>query len=291
MSTTLNRHLTAFALSAALVMPASAQDRPLPDSAPFLANARAHLKTDRTLLTQYTYLERRRQIHLSKLAKVEPGPEQVFEVYPGLTPDETYRRLIETGGKRRDPKELEQSDATHRAHVLDQLRQRDHESAADRERRVQRAEKELRDEQLTIEDVFRVLTFTLTARQLRDGRETIVVEFAPQPNAVPRTDNGRIMKKVKGRAWVSEDDYEVAGVEVEMLEDLSLGLFLGKLYKGTTASFTRVKINNEVWLPAEAHFHGLGRALVRKFSIDTVVQYSAYQKFSVNTDTVFTTPR
>ena len=99
------------------------------------------------------------------------------------------------------------------------------------------------------------------------------------------------MKKIKGRAWISEDDYQVARVQIEMLDDLSIRGFLGKLYKGTTASFERRKINDEVWLPAEARFNGSGRALVRKFHIDTVIEYSNYRKFSVQTDTEFALPK
>ena len=34
-----------------------------------------------------------------------------------------------------------------------------------------------------------------------------------------------------------------------------------------------------------------GRALVRKFHIDEVVQYSDYRKFSVETDTTFALPK
>jgi hypothetical protein len=107
-----------------------------------LTNVRAHLRTDRRLLSQYTYLERRREIGLTKLGKVELGPEKVFQVYPGLDPDDTYRR-----------------------------------------------------------------------------------------------------------------------------------------------------INNEVWLPAEARFNASGRALVRKFHVESVVEYSDYKKFSVETDTAFKLPK
>jgi len=50
-------------------------------------------------------------------------------------------------------------------------------------------------------------------------------------------------------------------------------------------------VNDEIWLPAEMRFNGSGRALVRKFRIENVVQYSDYRKFSVETDTTFTIPQ
>jgi hypothetical protein len=127
-------------------------------------------------------------------------------------------------------------------------------------------------------------------RRPLDGRSTIVVDFSPRANAAPTTSAGKMMKKAKGRAWISEDDYEIARVDVEILDDISIGLVLGKLYKGTTAAFTRRKVNDEIWLPAQMRFNGTGRALVRKFRLDTVVEYSDYRKFSVDTDTTFATP-
>jgi len=269
----------------------AAQDRPLPDPPTFLAQVRAHLRTDRTLLSQYTYLERRRDIHMSKLGKVELGVDQVLQVYPGLDPADTYRRLIQVDGKPRDPRELENEDRKHQKHVLDELHKREHESAADRTRREQRAAKERRDEEETLDDLMRVYAFALVERQVRDGRAMIVVSFTPKPDAAPKTDDGKLMRKIRGRAWVSESDQQVARVEFEMLEDLSLGVVLGKLYKGTTGSAERRKVNNEVWLPSEARFNGSGRALVRKFHLETVVEFSDYKKFSVDTDTAFKIPK
>jgi hypothetical protein len=282
----------AFGTVASLALSAwAAQDRPLPEASSFLAQTRERLRMDRTVLSQYTYLERRREIRLTNLGMVELGPQEVLEVYPGLDPADTYRRLIEVDGKPRDAKELEAEDRKHQARVLEAFRKREHESPADRAKREQRAAKDRREEAETLDDLTRVFTFTLVERQVRDGQPMIVVAFTPRPDAAPKTDDGQIMKKVKGRAWVSERDHQVARVEFEMLEDVAFGLFLGKVYKGTTASIERRRVNDEVWLPSEIRFKGSGRALVRKFQIETVMQFSNYKKFSVATDTAFKLPK
>jgi hypothetical protein len=269
----------------------AAQDRPLPEASAFLAHARANLRTDRLLLSQYTYLERRREIRLTKLGKVELGAEQVLQVYPGVDPADTYRRLVEVDGRPRDPRELETEDRKHQKHVLDARQKRERESAAERAKRGLREAKVRRDEEETLDDLMRVYTFTLVERQVRDGGPMILVAFFPRPDGEPKTDQGRLMQKVKGRAWVTETDYQVARVEFEMLEDLSLGLVLGKLYKGTTGSVDRRKVNDEVWLPAEMRFNGSGRALVRRFHLESVVEFSDYKKFSVDTDATFRVPK
>jgi hypothetical protein len=282
--------LTAVLVSAA-VGHAAAQQRPLPDPETFLAQARVHLKTDRQLLSQYTFLERETKIGLSKFGKVTTGPVQLFQVYPGLEPDDTYRRLIEVDGKPRDPAELEKDDRRRQKHVLDELEKRQHESAAERERRLQRETKEHHQDEETLDDLLRVYQLTLVERQTIDGRPVIVVDFVPRPNAAPKTDDGKDMMKVKGRAWIAEDDYQIVRVSVEVIKDFSVGWFVGRLYAGTTASYERRKINDEIWLPWRLRINAAGRALFRKFHIDTLTEYSDYRKFSVQTDTEFRNDR
>jgi len=276
----------AILLSAAIGRPI-AQDRPLPNAELFLAQARAHLQTDRQLLSQYTYLQRETKIHLSKFGTLTTGPVQVFQVYPGLEPDDTYRRLIEVDGKPRDPEELAKEDRRRQKHVLDQLDRRRHEDAAAREQRLQQEAKEHHQDEETLDDLLRVYQFTLVERQVLEGHPVIVIDFVPRPNAAPKTSDGKDMTKVKGRAWVAEDDYQIVRVSVEVLKDFSVAWLLGRLYAGTTASYERRKVNNEIWLPSRLRINAAGRAFIRKSHIDTVTEYSDYRKFSVQTDTEF----
>jgi hypothetical protein len=268
-----------------------AQDRPLPDPAVLSARVRANVRSDRELQSHYTYLERRADIQVSKLGKVSTGPSKLYQVYPGAEEIKTYRRLIEVDGKPVSKAELDEQDRERRREVLDEAARRAHESPRDREKRLARREQARRDEQQVIDDLFQIYSFTIVGRQSIDGHSAIAVDFVPKANVVPRTDEGQLMKKIKGRVWVSEDDYQVARVQAEMLDDISVLGFLGKLYKGTTASFQRRKVNNEIWLPFEARFDGTGRALIRKFRVGTVIQYSNYQRFSVETDTTFALPK
>ena len=267
-----------------------AQEQPLPDLAVLAAKVRANVRSDRQLLSQYTYLERRADVRVSKLAKVSIGPVKVYQVYPGADDIETYRRLIEVDGKPVSKAEIDKQDRERQREVTDAVAKREHESPRDREKRMARHERARREEEQVIDELFEVYTFTLVGRQSIDGHPAIAVDFVPNAHIAPKTDEGKLMKKVKGRVWVSEDDYQVARVQAEMLEDISVLGFLGKLYKGTTASFERRKINDEIWLPAEARFDGSGRAFIRKFQVGSVVQYSDYRKFSVETDTTFTLP-
>ena len=282
--------IVAVGLGAGAMSPA-AQDRPLPAPDVFLANVRAHLRTDRTLLSQYTYLQRSRDLHFTKTGKIAPGAEKLYQVYPGLHPRERYERLMAVDGKPRAPSELAADDLKHQKRVLDDLAKRERESAGDHEKRLKADAKQLREEQDEVDDVFQVYDFRLVERQSIAGQPMIVVDFSPKPGAAPKTDDGKMLTKAKGRAWVSEDDYELARLEAEMIADVPVGLFLAKLYKGTTISVDRRKVNGEVWLPARVRLNLSGRALVRKFSVESVIEFSDYRKFSVETGETFKVPK
>jgi hypothetical protein len=290
MPQTTTRWAAAALLALLAATPSLAQNQPLPEPEPFLAQARAQLQANRELLSQYTYHQREAELHLSKLGKLTTGPVKVYEIYPGLDPEDTYRRLIEVDGKPRDRNELEKEDRKHQKHVLEELDKRNHEDAGAREARLRREAKARREIEEWIDDLFRVYTFALVGRQTIGGHSTIVVDFTPRQDAVPKSDEGRDLKKVRGRAWVNEQDHQLARVEIEVLDDFSVKGFLAKLYKGTTASYERRQVNNEVWLPAEIRLNLLGRALVRKFHIETVIEYSDYRKFAVKTDSEFALP-
>jgi hypothetical protein len=95
------------------------------------------------------------------------------------------------------------------------------------------------------------------------------------------------MSKVRGRAWVAESDYELVRVNVEVLKDFGVAWSFGKIYSGSTASYERTKINDEVWLPSRLQIKAAGRVLIRRFQVESVTEYSNYRKFSVQTDTDF----
>ena len=258
---------------AAAVASLRGQERPLPDLQQFLQDARAHLHTDSELLSQYTYLQRSADLHVSIFGKVSTGPVKVFQVYPGVGPNDTYRKLVEVDGRPVPRAEQDKQDRERQKKVLEALDRRAHESARDREKRLERRDKRRREREQVIDDLFRVYAFTMVGRQTLAGRSVIAIDFAPKPYASPVTDEGKLMKKAKGRVWISEDDDQVARVEALMLDDVSVAGFLFKLYKGTTVSFERRKVNDEVWLPAEMRLTGSGRALIRRFRVATVIQY------------------
>jgi len=273
----------------ALAIAHPAAQPPAQDAGELIRKVREHLHLDRELQTQYTYLEKRRDVKVSKLGKVTVGPVRTFEVYPGDRPGRTYKRLIEIDGQRLAPTELERRDGEHRQAVLAGVEREKNESAADRAKRQQKEADEKREERQIIDDGFAVYDIKLVGQETRDGCQMTIAALTPSPNAQTRTERGCYFKKFKGQAWVCREDYQVARVEMEAIDDITIGWgLLGRVNEGSKFTFTRKKVNGEIWLPAEAKFDASGKTLLfRKFQLFTVTSYSDYKKFNVETSTTY----
>lgn len=262
--------------------PASA---PLPDLTTFEADVKARLRTDRALQAQYTFLERTNEIQIGKLGKVSVGATKLYEVYPSPDPGNTYKRLLAVNGTPISAAELARNDAKHRQDVEDRL----NESPVERARRAREAADDLRQEHEDIEEIFRLYDIRLVRRETLNGYPTVVGTLEPRPQYRPRTDDGRMMKRFRARVWVHEQDFQVVKVDLEAVEDVTLGWgVIGRLHKGARITLERRKVNGEVWLPARMCITGTGRSLIfRSFDIDAVTDWSDYKKFGVKTDETF----
>jgi hypothetical protein len=263
----------------------AAQDRPLPDPKAFGAEVRRRVLTDRELQSQYTYIEKREEVSVSKLGKVSAGPVKTYEVYPSVERGNTYKRLIAVNGEPVPPAELERQDRVHREDVLREAAKRERESPDDRERRLRKEAKEQAEWNRTLDEVFDAYDIRLVGRETLNGHVTVVATLDPRPNHRPRTDAGKWMKKLRARVWISESDHQVVKAVAHVIDDVKFGWgVIGRLHAGTVAEFERTKVNNEVWLPARVEIKGTGRALLRRFTLNTLTVYSDYRKFNVSTE-------
>ena len=100
-----------------------------------------------------------------------------------------------------------------------------------------------------------------------------------------------MLGKLRGRAWFGEHDHELIDLQAHLTDDISFGLgILAKLNEGAQMSFRRHKVNDEIWLPGQAHFTGTGRLLLFKgLRVDVTEEFSEYKKFTVETSVKYTT--
>ena len=249
-----------------------------------------HLATDEERQSGYTFIERRIEQKLDGSGRTKEETVKVFEVYPGLPGEERYRRLVEENGRPVPPARLAKQDRERREDAeeyAETLTNVSRQKAAARE-----YEKARREYQAAVDDLFRIYDIRMIRREPIDGHATIFATLTPKRSVKPLTDDGKIMRHFKARAWISESDYELVRVEIEALDDLSFGLgLLARIHKGTTATYQRRKVNDEIWLPAQVTWTASARVLLlRRLRLRGVAEFSGYRKFTVDTSTTYTNP-
>jgi hypothetical protein len=253
------------------------------DTRAFLEEVKANLRSDSALLEQYTFIETYTERRLDGKGTVKKALVETYEVYPSVEPRKLYRRLVARDGQPLSEKELAERDRKQEAKIA----RREQRLAAENEAaRAKREEESQRKERAVIDEVWLMDEFRIVAREVVDGRPTIVIEFEPRPGFKPVTEGGKVIQKFAGRAWVDEQDRQLVRLETRLVDSLGVGpARVARLQKGSTAYFQRRKINGEIWLPAEARFTGKARVLlVFGGGLDVIARYDDYRKFSVGTD-------
>jgi hypothetical protein len=227
----------------------------------------------------YTYKERRTDIHTNPFGKLGTDGTSLFEVYPSPTRRLLYRRLVERNGKPVSEDELAEQDREYRARVSEVIRER---AASTSDQQFLGAESEAARQrgQRAIEDVIETLQFQLKGRATHEGVTAIVVTFAPKPQARPQTRQGRTAQKFAGTIWVNEAALEVMRVEAKSIDDITYGGGLvARLGEGTTATVTRRRMADDVWMPTALSLSGSGRAvLFRRLVVDYSIEWFDYRR-------------
>jgi hypothetical protein len=286
------RRALAFSLAAALGFTSvAAQDRPLPEAEPFLREVRNHLQPDEERQSGYMYVEKRRELKLDKTGRSTKETVKVLETYPGFPGEERWHRLVMEDGKPVSPEELAKQDRARAKKAQEYVRRLEREGDKVRREQAREREKEHRETAEVIDEIFRVYEVEMLGREALEGHDTIAFALTPRPSAKPRTRDGKIMKNFTVRAWVSESDYELVRLDIEAIDTVSFGLgLLARVHKGSRASFTRRKVNNEVWLPASASYTASARiGLIKVMRVGGTSEFSDYRKFTVGTSTTYTT--
>jgi hypothetical protein len=283
--------MRALILASLLVAAPLPQERPLPDFNTFAAEVKKHLATDEERQSGYVFNERRLEQKVNAAGRVTDESTKIYEVYPGLPGEDRYRRLIEENGRPIPPDDLVRQDTRRRKTAEEYARKQA--IASERQKEARELNKARQEYGAAVEDIFRVFDIQMLRREQIEGLDTIVATLTPRRDARPQTDDGRVMRHFKARAWISEADYELVRVEIEAIDNLSFGLgLLARVHKGTVATYQRRKVNGETWLPLEVTWTASGRVLLlRRLRLRGVSQFSNYRRYSVDTSTTIGAPR
>jgi len=271
----------------------SAQERPLPDQNGFLQEARKHLQTDSALQSSYSYIETRREQKLDGNGHPTSETVKVFESYPGLPGERRWERLISENGKPVPAGKLEEQDRERQKKAEEVARDMTTAPAQTHAKQMNEWEKSRRETAEAVDEIFRVFDIRMLGRESIEGYDTIAFSLTPRRDAKPRTREGGVMRHFSVKAWVSESDHELVKLEAQAIETVPFGLGLvARMHEGSRLAFQRRLVNGEVWLPAVVTYSGSARVgLIKVIRRGGVSEYSNYRKFTVDTNTTYSTPK
>lgn len=228
------------------------ETRPLPEPGPFFDAVRENLAKSQRQQNGYAYRERRTDLHTNPFGRMGTGGTRVFEVVPAPDGQSLTRRLVQ-----RDDRPVADAD----------------------EERINITPRRPGSPARGVDDVVRVLEFSIARRERIGGRPFVVVDFTPRPDVKPATRQGRMARAFKGSLWVDEGAMEVARVEATAVDDISYGFGLvARVRKGATASARREPVEGGIWLPTSLRFQGEGRAvLFRRLDLDYALEWFDYR--------------
>jgi hypothetical protein len=119
--------------------------------------------------------------------------------------------------------------------------------------------------------------FTFVSSEPRGERLLSKYEMTPNPAFKPNSRLASIFPKVHGYVWIDEEAGELARIEGDVTEDISIALFLGKIYKGSHFMQERYEVMPGLWQPSFSQYDFDGRKFFSGFSMHERTFYSNYR--------------
>jgi hypothetical protein len=239
----------------------------------FRAAADKDLENDKRQ-RDYTYIEREVQNNLDgngKKKSTEIKTYEILEIY-----GEQVRRLIEKNDKPLDAKDA----AKEEEKIQKVIDKRKNESDDARKKREEKEVKEHEDDRKFVHEIADAYDFRLVGTESINGRESWVIDGEPRPGFVPHMKESKFLSKFHGRVWIDKYDLQLAKMDIETLDTVSIGFVIARIHKGTRFSLEQTRVNDEVWLPKQVHYKLNARVgLVKGYNVDGEQTYRDYKKF------------
>ena len=137
--------------------------------------------------------------------------------------------------------------------------------------------KKKKDRNDLIDSTRTAFLFNFVVREPRADRMLSKYAMEPNPAFKPTSRLSTVFSKVHGFVWIDEDSGELARIEGEVTEDISVGLFLAKVYKGSHFMQERYEFMPGLWLASFSQYDFDGRKFFSSFSIHERTFYSNYR--------------
>jgi hypothetical protein len=138
--------------------------------------------------------------------------------------------------------------------------------------------KKQKDRADLIEATRTAFLYTLVGREPRAERVLTKYRMEPNPAYKAASRATSIFAKVRGYLWIDEPAAQLARVEIEVIDDISIGGFLAKVYRGSHLMQERYEMAPGLWWPSYSQYDFDGRRLFMTFAVHERTFYSQYRR-------------
>jgi len=268
-----------------LALPLGAAFSADPDPAGIVRRSIAAENENARRARNYTFLQRTEDRDLDANGRVKSRKSKTHDVT--MLEGSSYRRLIERDDHPLPPEEekLEQD------RLRKSIEDRRHETEAQRAKRLADYDKRPGRNRGMLNEIPEAFDFRLRGEELIEARPVYVIDATPRAGYRPRNSQARLfLPKLKATLWIDKADLSWVRLHAEVIDSLSVGLFLLRLAKGAQLEVEQTRVNEEVWLPKRVSLSASARiGLVKKLNVQQELTFKNFRKFQSDSSVVSAT--
>ncbi len=242
---------------------------PPPDAGEIVRKSVANTQMDWNAAPEYNFTERdvvvanrARSVKTYRVIMIDGSP---------------YNKLIAANGT---PLGTAQA-AAQESKLQQEVARRQHETPSQRQRRIAEYQRERRQDNDLLREMIKAMNFRVAGEEVVDGRRCFVLEGDPNPEYRPISRDTRVLRGMRGKLWIDEQQYQWVKVEAEVFRPVAFGLFIAHVEPGTRFTLDQRPVQGGLWLPS--HFSMQVRAKVLQLwshNSNDDETYSAYSRRS-----------
>jgi len=186
---------------------------------------------------EYTYMER---------DVVSKGGKTTDRTYENMMIEGSpYQKLVAINGEPLPPNKAR----TEARKLRQAIARRKHESASDRQAHIEQYERGRRQDHELMQQMMEAFDFKLLGEETVNGRKCYVLDGIPRPDYKPISRDTEVLKGMRGRLWVDEEEFQWVKVHAEVFRPVAFGLFIAQVEPGTEFTLEEGPVGEGIWEP------------------------------------------
>ncbi|MGJ5820162.1 hypothetical protein [Paludibaculum fermentans] len=151
---------------------------------------------------------------------------------------------------------------------------------AERKEIEEKRDRKARMERDFLNELSEALEFRSRPPEIRGGRVTLVYDFEPRAGYSPKSREAHVYEGTRGTVRVDQEDGQLVSLNAETFREVTMGIFLASVSRGSRVELNQVRLDSGVWLPLNQTINYAARILFKHVRRHVETQYQGYQPYS-----------